>query len=344
MARMRVLIVKMSSMGDVIHTLPAITDAVNAYPDITFDWVVESAFRDIPRWHPAVKNIFPIQLRKWRKNIFYSLKSPEYKAFKSALRANTYDLIIDAQGLLKSAVVAKLARGPIAGLHFSSAREKWASFFYQKKIHVKKNQHAITRVRQLLAQALQYTIPTNEIDYGLAKNVLPKKPLSINTPYFVFLHSTTWATKHYPESYWKKLIALFPTKTILLPWGNEKEKARAERLAAAQPNAIVLPQCSIAEIASLLADAEKVVAVDTGLGHLSAALNTPTLSLYSPTNPLEVGTKGKNQLHLQTQYACAPCKLRKCTFKKSEEEAIYPPCFISLPPEKIQQWLGVTHE
>src|SRR3989338_8710444 len=155
---MHVLLIKMSSMGDVIHTLPALTDALQAIPTIAIDWIIEPAFADIPTWHPAVKNIIPIPLRKWKKNIFSRETLSEVKNFYKKLREKKYDVIIDAQGLLKSAVVAKCARGKTHGHDKNSAREWIASYFYDKKYAIEKTQHAVTRTRALFAHTLQYDL------------------------------------------------------------------------------------------------------------------------------------------------------------------------------------------
>lgn len=299
---MHVLLIKMSSMGDVIHTLPALTDAMNAIPHLEIDWVVEPAFADIPAWHPAVKKIIPIALRHWRKNIFKQSTLSEIKTFYKTLREKKYDVIIDAQGLLKSAIVAKLAHGKIHGLDKQSAREPISSFFYAEKYNVNKNQHAVTRTRALFSKIFGYTF-SGEANYQINPKQLPMINFEIEKKYFVFLHGTTWKTKHYPEMNWKKLIADAAQKNIpvYLPWGNEKEKNRAEKLATNNSNAHVLPTLSIAQLATVLKNASGVVAVDTGLGHLCAALSTPTISLYGPTDPNKVGALGQNQIHLRSQ-------------------------------------------
>src|SRR3990167_9143354 len=146
---MHVLLVKMSSMGDLIHTLPALTDAMNAIPDLEIDWVVEPAFADIPSWHPAVKNIILLPLRQWRKNIFKKSTYVEAKQFFKTLRAKKYDLIIDAQGLLKSAIVTKLAHGKVIGFNKKSARDPLSSYFYDTKCNVKWESNAVWRIRTL---------------------------------------------------------------------------------------------------------------------------------------------------------------------------------------------------
>lgn len=332
---MRVLIIKMSSMGDVIHTLPALTDARKAIPGITFDWVVEESFKEIPAWHPNVKNVFPIRLRSWRKNLFKKNTFQEWRQFKNKLREQHYDLVIDAQGLWKSAFVSCFAKGKRAGLNFKSAREPYAAFFYSKKYAVAKDQHAISRVRELFAKALNYPVPINVPDYGVAKNLLSKE--KSEKDYLVFLHGTTWPTKHWPENYWIQLAKLASQNDfqIKLPWGNDVEQERAKRIAGDCETAEVLPKLNIQAIAKVLANAKGIVAVDTGLGHLAAALDVPTISLYGPTNPTLTGALGRSQLHLKADFSCAPCLSRECHFKKDEEFKVDPPCFAHLPPQLV---------
>jgi len=299
---MRVLIIKTSSLGDVVHTLPALTDAKNAIPNISFDWVVEPAFADIPAFHPAVQKIIPVALRKWRKHIFQSLKNHEWQNFYSALRAEKYDFVIDAQGLIKSGFLTFLSRGTKCGYDKHSAWEPLACLSYDKKFNVDPNQHAITRIRKLFSQALNYPLPSTPPDYDLSLSFSPH----LNYPeksYCVFLHGTTRDDKCWPEKHWSKLIELLKKSslTILLPWGNDEEKKRAEKLALNQSHVIVLPKSSIKELANLLYYSKFNIAVDTGLGHLSAALGTPTLSLYGPTDPALIGAIGKHQVHLKAE-------------------------------------------
>ena len=180
----KILIVKMSSMGDVIHTLPAVTDACAIYPDIEFDWVVEPGFEQIPSWHPAVKQVIPAPLRRFRKTPWQSFKQGEWSSFVKQLRKNRYDLVIDAQGLLKSAIVSLIAKGKRVGLSYESAREKGASFFYQQKVTVPWQQHAVERVRQLFAGALGYPVPKTAPQYGIDTRCLPSLTQGENTIIF----------------------------------------------------------------------------------------------------------------------------------------------------------------
>lgn len=341
---MKVLIVKTSSLGDVIHTLPAVTDAIRAIPDIEFDWLVEENFSEIPTWHPAVKLVIPVAVRRWRKNVLKARKDQEWKSFRQHIKNTRYDVIIDAQGLLKSAWLTRMAWGEKVGLDYRSAREPMVSFAYDRKINVPWGQHAVERVRQLFSQALHYRLPDAMGDYGVQ---LPAdSAMKVSEPYLVFLHGTTWETKHWPESYWIELAKLAHNHgyTVKLPWGNPVEKERAERIAEAS-GAEVLLQLNLHGVAEVLEKAKAVVSVDTGLGHLAAALGKPCVALFGPTNPGFTGTYGANQEHLQVEFDCAPCLKKRCQFEQKDE--IYPPCFATISPNlawAIVEKLMATYE
>lgn len=294
---MRVLIVKTSSMGDVLHTLPALTDAARAIPGIRFDWVVEEGFAQIPTWHPAVDKVLPVAIRRWRKNWFSAAVKAERKAFYQALRTEKYDVVIDAQGLIKSAaLVTRKARGVKHGMDWNSAREPLASFFYNKRHAIAKHQHAVERTRELFAKSIGYEQPKSKGDYAIAQHFLATAPADANE-YVVFLHATTRDDKHWPESNWRDLIQLMQQTglRIKLPWGAEHEHERAKRLAEGFTFVDVLPRLSLEQVARQLAGARAVVSVDTGLSHLTAALNRPNITLYGPTDPGLIGGYGQNQ-------------------------------------------------
>ena len=325
---MHVLIIKLSSLGDVIHTLPALTDATRALPGIRFDWVVESAYAEIPAWHPAVDQVLPVSLRQWRKQLWHTWRSGTWQNFRQHLRARYYDQIIDAQGLLKSAALAYQAHGLRSGLAADSAREPLAAWVYQQRHTVPRDQHAVTRLRQLFALSLGYPQPSGLPDYGLPKysmtTLIPARPT------LVFLHGTTWPTKHWPDSHWLEL-ALTAARAgfrVRLPWGNEVEHARAQRIAEAHPHISVIPATGLQGLAAELSTACAVVGVDTGLVHLAAALQVPSLSLYGATDPALTGSYGERQSHLQSQFPCAPCVRRRCHYTGSS--TVFPACFEEL--------------
>jgi len=294
---MRVLIIKTSSMGDVLHALPALTDAMRAIPEIRFDWVVEEGFAQIPAWHPAVDRVLPVAIRRWRKHWFGSQAREERVVFKRALQSREYDAIIDAQGLIKSAaLVTRLAKGVKHGQDSRSAREPFASWWYDKRHEISKQQHAVQRTRELFAKSLGYALPTTIGDYAIAQHFTQALPADANQ-YLVFLHATTRDNKHWPEDHWRELIELMQPSglTIKLPWGAEHEHQRALRLAEGFDFVEVLPKLTLEQVARTLAGARAVVSVDTGLSHLTAALDRPNITLYGPTDPGLIGGYGKNQ-------------------------------------------------
>ncbi len=300
---MRVLIVKTSSMGDVLHTLPALTDAMQAIAGIRFDWVVEEGFAQIPSWHEAVDRVIPVALRRWRKAWFSDPVKAERRAFRETLRAVHYDAVIDAQGLVKSAaLVTRLAYGLKHGMDWQSAREPLASLFYNRRHHIAKQQHAVERTRELFAKSLGYSKPQTQGDYAIAQHFV--KESTTGAPYAVFLHATTRDDKHWPEARWRDLLALMATSglKIKLPWGAPHEEARARRLAEGFDYVEVLPRLSLEKVARELAGARMVVSVDTGLSHMAAALDRPNFTLYGPTDPGLIGGYGKNQLAVRSPH------------------------------------------
>ena len=289
-------------MGDVLHTLPALTDAQNALPDITFDWVVEENFAEIPRWHGAVKRVIPIALRRWRKQPFSTNTQQAWKRYRTLLQENQYDAVIDAQGLVKSAFFAtRLAKGTKYGYNRQCAREPLASFFYDHRFYVAYQQHAVERIRQLFSLSLGYELPQTPGDYGIARHFTNH---AIEKPYIVFIHATTRADKHWLEDEWKKtaekLTALFDVE-IRLPWGNEQEHQRAQRITNGLDKTTVLPKLTLTELADQIANAKAVISVDTGLAHLTAALDKPNITLYGATDPKLIGTYGKNQIYIKRE-------------------------------------------
>lgn len=309
---MRALAIKTSSMGDVIHTLPALTDAAKAIKGIRFDWVVEEGFAEIPAWHPAVDRVIPIAIRRWRKNPITTWRNGEWRKFRETVDQINYDIVIDAQGLLKSAWLTRYTHGPTHGLDKNSAREPIAARFYDRSHAIAKNQHAVERVRQLFARSLGYEIPEQKGHFHLDSDYfLDTRGIRPARQYMVFLHGTTWETKHWPEKYWCDL-ARYATQSgyaVCLPWGNENEQLRAERIARAVDGVHVLSKLNLRDVASVIAGASAVVAVDTGLGHLTAALEVPAVSLYGPTSPDLVGAYGENQVHL-TLDQCPSCQVQ----------------------------------
>jgi len=287
---MRLLLVKTSSLGDVIHNLPVASDIRRRFPEARIDWVVEEGFAAMPRLHPAVGRVLPVAVRRWRQAPFSPATWREIRAWRRAARADFYDAVIDTQGLLKSALLAAQARGPKSGHAATSAREPLAARFYDRRLVVAKNLHAVERNRRLAAAALGYALDDLPLDYGIAAVPHCADWLPVGA-YAVLLTATSRADKEWPEENWHALGAKLAALGIacVLPSGSAPERARAARLAAGIERAVVAPPMNLTELAELMTVARVVVGVDTGLVHLAAALGRPTLALYCASDPARTG-------------------------------------------------------
>lgn len=275
-------------MGDVIHNLPVIADIHAHVPNLQIDWLVEESFADIPRLHPGVANVHTVAVRRWRKSLFNKATWAEIRQCRNALRAASYDMVLDTQGLLKSAVFARFAHAPIHGQDRQSAREPLAVCFYAHRYPVPRGQHAILRNRQLAAAALHYPLPETPPDYALAAGLAGSEQQSFNSanPYVMGLHGTSRDSKLWPTDHWIALGNHLTEKqtSLILPWGNAKEYERAQIIAAHVPLALVLPKLGIKQLINVFAGAKAAVGVDTGLAHLAVALRLPTIGIYTDTD------------------------------------------------------------
>lgn len=331
------LLIKTSSLGDVFHTLPALQDAYQKVPGLQVDWVVEEAFAEIPKWHPAVQKVIPVAWRRWRGKLLSHSVRKEMSVFRERLTKKHYDLVIDAQGLFKSAVIARMAQGKRIGLDGASCREPVASLFYNEGIHVPKGTHAISRLRTLFAKSFGYEVPEN-FAYGLSKErwIHPEKL----GQYWLFLHGTTWDTKLWPEEYWKELagLAVKSGKQVVLPWGNETERKRAARITDGLEGAEVLPRMGINALMHYLAHAEAIVGVDTGLSHVAAAMEIPAVAIYGATDHGLTGALGPQMEVMKSDFRCSPCMNRRCRLAGTGD--VDPPCYQAVNPRRVFEFLG----
>jgi len=325
----KILFVKLTSLGDLIHALPALSDAKRAHPELMVDWVIDENFQEVATWHEAVGKVFPTNHRKWRKNLFASF-APICHLAKS-IRGEQYDLILDGQGNFKSALIALLGKGVRAGFDRESVRERVAQVVYQKKYSASWKIHAIDRLRKLFSDALGYVLPTNEPDFGLLLERFQDPGLELPSSYYVFVPNATWETKLWPEEHWIELIKRV-AEPVLLPWGNGKERERAERIAGGAPNGVVLPKLRLSEIGFILARAKGCVSLDTGFSHLAAALKIPTVTLYGATDAALIGASGS--LQIQSQRFCSPCNQKKCRYFKE------PLCMKEMTPDLVWERLA----
>ncbi|MFN3884682.1 MAG: lipopolysaccharide heptosyltransferase I [Rhodocyclaceae bacterium] len=291
---MRLLLVKTSSLGDVIHALSVASDILRALPGAQIDWVVEESFAEIPRLHPAIGGVIPVAIRRWRKAPFSAATWREIGAYRRAVcrpasaEFFSYDAIIDLQGLVKSALLVALARGKKFG--FAAPREGLAALAYDVAVDVPRELHAVMRNRWLAAGALGYTLDDLPLDYGIFAKPLVCSWLP-RGDYAVLLTATSRADKEWPEEDWRALgMALAATGLrCVLPGGSAAERERAARLAHAIGRAVAAPAMDLTELAGLLAGARLVVGVDTGLVHLAAALGRPTVAIHCASEPRLTG-------------------------------------------------------
>lgn len=321
----RTLLVKMSSLGDVVHALPAVTDA--AEHGVSFDWVVEEGFAPVAALHPGVHTVIPVAWRRWRKDL--SAHREEMRRFWQRLREQRYDVILDSQGLIKSAAVSRMASGAIrAGFSRDCAREGASALLLDQAVHVPRDLHAIERQRLLFAAVFGYAVPAG-MSYGIGR-IAAVKPRTV-----LLLHGTTWSSKHYPEPLWLEIVtrAREDGFEVLVAHGSAEEERRALRFAAA--GATVLDRMPLGGLIERLSTVAVVIGVDSGLSHIAAALDRPVVGLYGSTDPGLTGIRGRRVHNLVTTAPCAPCRRQVCALPDRAAQAVDPPCFGTLLPADV---------
>ena len=328
-------------MGDILHLFPAVSDLRRHFPDAEIHWLVEPAFAEVAGWHSAVDKVIIVPLRAHKKS-WWKIPALLIK-LRQQLQAENYDIVLDAQGLLKSALLARLAGVAVFGFAAGSARESLAARLYQKSAQVPEGLHVIEKNRQLVGIIFAADI-TQAADFGLDEFRQKRMDAELSgtlkdvagQPYIVLLHGTTWNSKYWPEAFWVELIQLLVQKgwRCLLPWGDEDERERAHRLqAAGGEHAQVLPKLSLTEMMDVLLPARAFVSVESGIGHLAATLDIPGVMLHGPTAPAYSGILGKACRHLSSGLYCSPCFKRDCP--RLETPGGIPPCQQAITVQQV---------
>lgn len=291
---MKILVVKTSSMGDVVHALPAISDIRRIRPGIVIDWLVEAPFAAIPRLHPAVRRVLPLAWRKWRKSLLQRETRAAMAALRDELRSETYDLVLDLQGLLKSVMWGLQARGPLVGYDRASIREPLAALCYQRTAAVSRELHAVERCRRLAAAHLGYPMPTQPPDFGITPPAGSWRAPVLSA---ALIPCASRPEKLWPEEHWIAVgqrLQRARLKPVVL-WGSDQERQRAERIAAGC-DGLVPPFLSVADMAAVLGQVRQTIGLDTGFSHLAAAFGGPTIGIYCDHEPGLAGITGPGRV------------------------------------------------
>ena len=313
---MRVLIAKLSSFGDVIHTLPALTDLKGARPDVEVDWLVEEAYAPLVRRHPGVAQVHEVALRRlrWPPTRWPAL-ARHGRELRSTLRARRYDLVLDVQGLVKSALLSRLAGAPVVGFDAESCREPSAARLYQRHLRLGGHPHIVEQMRRFFAEAIGYAVPKGQGSAGLPRPA-GRAGVALPERYGLIVHGAAWQTKLWPEERWRNLLHRLAAtgRMVVLPWGSVDERQRAVRLADGIAGASPLSRkLAGEEVAELIAGADFAVGIDTGLMHLAAAYGVPGVTLFGPTDPDYATPYGPHQRAVRSDHLDAPCQQVRCT-------------------------------
>jgi heptosyltransferase-1 len=302
----RILIVKLSSLGDVVHALPVVADIRAAHPEATIDWVVEPAFAPLLRRVRDIADVIELPLRRWTRTGWFARATwAEARAFVRRLRRECYDAVIDLQGLTKSAIVARLARGPSYGLANrteGASHESPARWLVTHAIRVEPKSHALDRSRELVARALGIAADAAP-SFGLASAVASP------TRRVVFIHGTSRADKLWPEDHWIDLGRRVAAAggTIALPQSDVDEGARAMRIASAiGPAAEVWPAMDLDALIDRMAATAGAIGVDSGPSHIAVALDLPHVQIYNHPTSWRTGPQARHGHRHQVSIEAAP--------------------------------------
>ena len=322
----RVLLIKLTSLGDLIHALPALSDAQDARPGIEFDWVIDENFQQIARLASRGEERHHHQSPRMAR---LSHRAPQTHGSISKtigeIRAREYDLVIDGQGNFKTGLLSLFSKGRARASTAASVREWVAHLAYQRRYAASKNAHAIERLRRLFAAALGYALPDSAPDFRIQRErFVEAQGRSARTSYLVFIHNASWKTKLWPERHWADLIGKCVQAgfRMVLPWGNSPGRSAGEAPRRPARGAGPAAGSSLSEIGYVIAKAKACVCMDTGLSHLAAALDVPAVTLYGSTDSGLIGASGASQVHLKSDRFCSPCQSKTCRYSSGDNPCL----------------------
>ena len=311
---MKIAIVKMSSLGDIVHAMVVLQFIKKHYPESVIDWVVEKRFKGVLENNPHINQIHTVNLNKVKRNLSLKLLFTEVSKVKNF---GQYDVVIDLQGLIKSTIITKfISSGKIVGFDKNSNRERLASFFYNQKVTIRRDKNTIERYAELISKALRIQITKDDlIDKELY--LFSKSNIFIpQTPYIVFVIGSTWESKNYPKEKYAQ-VANAIKKDCLVIWGNEQEKEKAEWLSSESNYIQVMSKLSLDDLKHVISHASLLIGNDTGPSHMSWALNIPSIILFGPT-PVERAFQTPTNKVLKSSSKINHMKLDKKDFSIKE--------------------------
>jgi lipopolysaccharide heptosyltransferase I len=339
---MKILVIKPSSFGDIIHAFAAISDLKKNNPSFEVDWYVDEQYKDIPHWNRYVDGVFSINRKRFRKLNKFSFGLAAHRLIKK-LKRRQYDVVVDLYfGLQDASLLARLGVpviGPSRAALSGMAQDKRLSNIYSRDVELDVSNTLVDVHRQLMSKTFGYEYTPLNVDYGVKhESVCEERKLDESIPYLIFVHATSGKVKNWPEPYWQTLLKMAGQSgyQVLLPWGDESERKRAQRVAAEYPEkARVLDKMSLGDLACLIATSKGVVGGDTGLTHIASALGVPTIRLFGATSA-QAAIPAANGIDISSDLECAPCMNRNnCEREDIGQFSVFPPCFEMLTPYKV---------
>jgi len=285
---LRIAIVRLSALGDIVNTAVVLQIIHHYYPDATIDWFVEEAFAPILQDHPLLHTVIPIPLKRLKKNKSFSLLKEMITTLRSCKK---YDQIIDAQGLLKSAIVSALLPGKVHGFDSLSAREGIASWFYNTTSSIPYEMNVIRRNVMVITEAL--TIPYSDTLIEQKAPIFPSKSASDENQNIALVIGASWPSKCYPKEHFAQLCDLLPYPCHLI-WGSTSEYDDALWIKEHTRNAVIAPKMSLRELVDFISNCTLTIGNDTGPTHIAWAMNRPSITLFGPTNERMIYPTEKN--------------------------------------------------
>lgn len=339
---MKILVIKPSSFGDIIHAFAAISDLKKNNPSFEVDWYVDEQYKDIPRWNRYVDGVFSINRKRFRKLNKLSFGLAAYYLI-NRLKKRQYDVVVDLYfGLQDASLLSRLdvpVIGPSLAALSGMAQDKRLSNIYSRDVELDVSKTLVDVHRQLMSKTFGYEYSPLSVDYGVKhQSVCKQRQLGESMPYLIFVHATSGKVKNWPEPYWQSLLKMAGQSgyQVLLPWGDESERKRAQRVAAGYPEkARVLDKMPLGDLACLIATSKGVVGGDTGLTHIASALGVPTIRLFGATSA-QAAIPAPNGLDISSDLECAPCMNRNdCVREDIGQFSVFPPCYEKISPNLV---------